>query len=112
MRRGEIWWVRLPPSNGREQAGERPAIIVQDDAFIATLPMVLIVPLTGALNAARFPCTLVIQPDPRNGLLRPSVALVFQMRALDKRRFLRRIGELDAATLSQIWALLDNLLGR
>ena len=112
MRRGEIWWARLPPSNGHEQAGERPAIIVQDDAFIATLPMVLIVPLTGALNAARFPCTLVIQPDPRNGLLRPSVALVFQMQALDKRRFLRRTGELDAATLSQIWALLDNLLGR
>jgi mRNA interferase MazF len=112
MRRGEIWWVRLPPSDGHEQAGERPAIILQDDAFIATLPMVLIVPLTGALHAARFPGTLVIQPDPRNGLLRPSVALVFQMRALDKHRFLRRMGELDAATLSQIWALLDNLLGR
>jgi hypothetical protein len=34
------------------------------------------------------------------------------MRALDKHRFLRRMGELDVATLSQIWALLDNLLGR
>ncbi len=112
MRRGEIWWVRLPPPNGHEQAGERPAIIMQDDAFIATLPMVLIVPLTGALRAARFPGTLIIQPDPSNGLLRPSVALVFQMRTLDKNRFLRRMGELDTATLTKIWTLLDSLLGR
>jgi hypothetical protein len=34
------------------------------------------------------------------------------MRVLDKQRFLRRMGERDVATLSQIWALLDNLLGR
>jgi mRNA interferase MazF len=45
MRRGEIWWVRLPPSTGHEQAGERPAIIVQDKSFVATLPTVLVIPL-------------------------------------------------------------------
>jgi mRNA-degrading endonuclease toxin of MazEF toxin-antitoxin module len=60
----------------------------------------------------RFPGTLLIQPTPQNGLLVPSVALVFQMRVLNKRYCLRRTGELDVATLSQIWALLDNLLGR
>lgn len=79
MRRGEIWWVRLPPSNGHERASECPAIIVQDDAFIVALPMVFIAPLMSAMHAARFPDTLVIRPDSRNGLTRPSVALVLQM---------------------------------
>jgi mRNA interferase MazF len=112
MHRGEIWRVRLPQPDGREQAGERPAIIVQEDALIQSLPMVLMVPLTGALSAGRFDGTLVIQPDDQNGLTMPSVALVFQMRALDKARFLQRMGTLDAATLDQIFATLDKLLGR
>ena len=30
MRQGDIYLVRLPPADGREQAGTRPAIIVQD----------------------------------------------------------------------------------
>ncbi len=104
--------MRLPPSTGHEQAGERPAIVVQDETFSIALPTVLVIPLTSALNATRFPATLTIQPTPRNGLTRPSVALIFQLRALDKRRFLRRIGELDEETLAQIWAILDELFGR
>jgi mRNA interferase MazF len=112
MRQGEIWWVRIPFTGGHEQAGERPALIVQSDAAIAALPTVLVVPFTSVLATLRFPGTLLIQPTPQNGLLVPSVALVFQMRVLDKRYCLRRMGERDMATLSQIWALLDNLLGR
>jgi mRNA interferase MazF len=78
MHKGEVWRVRLPFGGGREQAGERPAIVIQDDAFIQTLPLVLIVPLTGEMAASRFAGTLVIQPDSQNGLTVPSVALVFQ----------------------------------
>src|SRR6266498_1738758 len=38
MQRGEIWKVDIPFTPGHGQAGERPAVIVQDDPFIATLP--------------------------------------------------------------------------
>ncbi|MCS6859829.1 MAG: type II toxin-antitoxin system PemK/MazF family toxin [Abditibacteriales bacterium] len=112
MHRGGVWRVRLPFGGGREQAGERPAIIIQDDAFIQTLPLVLIVPLTGEMAASRFAGTLVIQPDAQNGLTISSVALVFQTRGLDKRRFLGRLGVVDAQTLDQILTLLDRLTGR
>ncbi len=69
-------------------------------------------PFTSSLAAARFDCTLVVQPDNQNGLTVPSVALVFQARALDKRDFLQRLGALDAATLGQVFAILDQLTGR
>ena len=49
MRQGEIWWVRIPFTGGHEQAGERPALIVQSDAAIAALPTVLVVPFTSVL---------------------------------------------------------------
>src|SRR4051794_25795533 len=98
MRKGEIWRVRLPFAGGHEQAGERPAVIVQDDAFIPLLPLIFVIPLTGELAASRFAGTLIVDPDVQNGLSRPSVALVFQLRGLDKRRFVSRLGLLDKET--------------
>ena len=112
MRRGEVWKVDIPFTPGHAQAGQRPADSVQDDSFIAALPTVLIVPFTGLQRATRFPGTVLVQPDGHNGLTAPSVALVFQTRALDQRNCLQRLGVLDPATLDQIFAVLDQLSGR
>jgi mRNA-degrading endonuclease toxin of MazEF toxin-antitoxin module len=35
---GEIHWVELPDSGGSEHAGRRPAIILQNDMYAASLP--------------------------------------------------------------------------
>jgi mRNA interferase MazF len=112
MKRGEVWRVRLPFGAGHTQAGERPGLIVQDDPFNISLPTVLIVPFTGTQAATRFAGTLAVQPDQQNGLAIPSVALVFQLSAVDKRNCITRLGLLDQNTLDQILALLDKLLGR
>jgi mRNA interferase MazF len=111
MKKGEVWKVHLPPAPGHTQAGDRPAIIVQNDTRIATLPTVLVVPLTGSTAASRFDSTLLIQPDGQNGLTIPSVALVFQLRAVDKRDLLQRLGEVTTLTLQQILGLLADLTG-
>ena len=110
MRRGEVWRVRIPFAPGRAQAGDRPALIVQNDSMIGSLPTVLIVPFTSTPGAARFPGTLVVSPDGRNGLTLPSIALVFQLRALDKRDLQQRLGILDAAALDGVMALIDQLI--
>lgn len=112
MKKGEIWRVLLPAAPGHTQSGERPAIILQELVFNNSLPTTLIVPLTSKLAAVRFSGTLVIQPDPHNGLTAPSVALVFQMRTLDRRNCLKHLGLLDAAILDQVFAELDKLTGR
>ena len=111
MKRGEVWRVRMPAVRGHTQAGERPAIIVQDESFSA-LPTVLIVPFTSTMRATRFPGTLLVQPDQQNGLSVPSVALVFQLSALDRQNCLARLGELDPAALDQIFTIFDQLTGR
>ena len=112
MKRGEVWRVSLPHVPGHTQAGTRPAVIVQEGQSTASLPTVLIVPFTGARAALRFPGTLAVQADGQNGLTVPSVALVFQLTAVDKTNFLQRLGVLDAATLDQLFAELDKLTGR
>lgn len=112
MKKGEVWRVRLPSVPGHTQAGERPAIIMQDAAFNQSLPTVLIVPFTSTQKTTRFPGTLLVQPDGTNGLTVPSVALVFQLSALDRRNCLALLGELDPATMDQVFELLDELMGR
>jgi mRNA interferase MazF len=112
MQRGEVWRVQLPSVPGHTQAGLRPAVVVQEDQATASLPTVLVVPFTGTQAALRFPGTLAVQPDGRNGLTVPSVALVFQLTALDQRNCLQLLGQLDPATLDQIFAELDKLTGR
>jgi mRNA interferase MazF len=104
--------VALPFSGGREQSGERPAVVIQDTAYGQGSPLVLIVLLTSQLAALRFPASVRVEPTLSNGLNLPSVAMVFQTRALDRSRFLRRIGAVTDEALSSILSELDQLTGR
>jgi mRNA interferase MazF len=110
MKKGEVWRVRFPSSPGRAQAGERPAVIVHNDSSLTALPVVLVVPFTSQLAAARFTGTFTVQPDGVNGLSTQSVALVFQLGAQDKRNFLHRIGEIDTPTMDAILAIVRQLI--
>jgi len=99
---GDIYTIEIPPSNGHEQAGPRPAVILQASQFEKKLPTVLIAPLTSQAGAQAFPGTFLIHPDAENGLTVPSVVLVFQLRAIDKRRLRRKIGKLSVNHLAQL----------
>lgn len=60
MKFGEIRWVALPSTGGREQAGRRPAIILQSRPYMK-LPTVLVVPLTTNLRALGVPRNILDQ---------------------------------------------------
>ena len=109
---GDIHWVDLPSANGREQRGRRPAVIFQDDDYGGDLPVVLVVPLTTARAAMRFSGTTLIHPTVENRLRQASVALVFQLRAIDRRRIQERIGAVSAEVLNAMFAELGKLTGR
>jgi len=105
MARGDVLRVEFPypPSGaGHEQAGRRPAIAVQTDVTSASLPTLMVVPLTGRLNALRFPHTIKVEPSQENGLTQTSVLLVFQLRAIDRKRILETIGRLEQHYLNQL----------
>ena len=109
---GDIHWIDLPAANGREQRGRRPAVVLQDDDYGGALPVVLVVPLTTARAAMRFAGTTLIRPTAENGLRLASVALVFQIRAIDRRRIQERIGTVSAEVLNAIFEELGKLTGR
>ena len=53
MRRGEIWLVGLDPTEGHEQRGRRPVLIVSPDAFNRMTKVPVVVPITGGGSFAR-----------------------------------------------------------
>ncbi|MCK4399162.1 MAG: type II toxin-antitoxin system PemK/MazF family toxin [Methanophagales archaeon] len=89
--------------------GMRPAIIVQEEEY--NLPTVLIVPLTTKIKALDFAGTILIKPDDRNHLDKESVALAFQLRAIDRKRISRKIGELEVDKITKLHGLIKELLG-
>ena len=73
MNKGEIWTAEFPQTNGHEQTGKRPVIILADtESNIA-----IIIPFTSNIQALRFPYTIEIEPSKGNGLTSKSVALIF-----------------------------------
>ena len=89
---GDVLLVDLGiATRGHEQAGTRPAIFLYAEGSVS-----LIIPLSSNTARLRFRGTVLITSDKTNGLAKPSVALIYQMRALDTHRILKRIGSLSA----------------
>lgn len=108
---GDIHGVDLPAADGREPRGRRPAVMLQDDAYAGALPVVLVVPLTTTRAATRCAGTTLMRPTAENGLRQASVALVLQLRAIDRRRIQERIGSVREDVLNEIFAELSTLTG-
>jgi len=107
VNKGEIWLVEFPASATHEQAGGRPALILADtEANIA-----VVVPLTSNVQALRFSHTLEIKPSKLNGLSAFSIALIFHIRAIDKSRLKKKIGDIESHYLAKISEMLKTLLG-
>jgi mRNA-degrading endonuclease toxin of MazEF toxin-antitoxin module len=83
--------------------------ILQGAETSLRIPTVLAVPLTTQKDALRFPGTVLVEPDKDNGLRHPSVALVFQLTAIDRKFLSTRIGQASETTLTAIRAAFDAL---
>ena len=110
MNFGDIYLVEIPASQGREQQGLRPAVIVQTEDDMDKIPTVLIIPFTTQIKALNFPFTFAVEPDTKNNLTSSSVALVFQLRAIDKKRLKNKIGSLNAAGIKNLKQKIKNIL--
>ncbi len=97
--RGEIWMANLNPTLGSEQAGVRPVLVLQNDRVSRYTSTVLAVPLTTNLRGEHLPSCLRV-PAAEGGLVSDSVLLGHQLRVLDQRRLLRRMGTVSRQTMA------------
>ncbi|MGO9254714.1 MAG: type II toxin-antitoxin system PemK/MazF family toxin [Bryobacteraceae bacterium] len=101
MRRGEVYDARLDPVEGSEQRGSRPVVIVSRDAINESSPVVSAAPCTNREGRRIYPSHVLVKAL-EGGLDADSVILGEQVRVLDKKRLLRRRGELAPATMARL----------
>jgi mRNA interferase MazF len=100
--RGEIWLAALDPTIGSEIQKTRPCVIVSPAEMHDHLRTVTVAPMTTSSHAA--PYRVALRFRRRNGLI-----LLDQLRTLDKLRLVRRLGIIDARTLSLTLATLREM---
>lgn len=110
VKRGELWLVDLgEPKGDHEQVGRRPALVLQTDD-LSPLSTVVIIPLTTQTKRAGFANTVLV-PAREAGQDHDSVALCHQIRALDRRKLIRKIGQLTPERLSEVELAVLFVLG-
>jgi mRNA interferase MazF len=87
IQRGEIYFVDLDPTRGREQSGRRPVLVLSSDK-INKLPLVVtvIVGTKGDTVSRDFKTNVRVAAS-ESGLPIETVFLGFQVRSIDQKRF-------------------------
>jgi mRNA interferase MazF len=106
--RGEIRWADLNPVRGREQAGQRPVIILSHDVFNERSGTVIAAAMTSQEPRAGFPLTLESKAA---GLTKRSWVKISQIRTLSVDRIGRRIAHASEEELARVLQGLNEILG-
>ena len=100
--RGEIWLAALDPTIGSEIQKTRPCVIISPPEMHDYLRTVTVAPMTTGSHPA--PYRIPLRFRRRNGLI-----LLDRLRTLDRLRLVRRLGAVDAKTLSLTLAALREM---
>ena len=106
--RGEIRWADLDPTRGREQAGQRPVLILSHDVFNERSGTVIAVALTGQEPRASFPLTMEIRA---RGLPKRSWIKISQIRTLASERIGRRLARASPEEIGRVIDGLGEIIG-
>ncbi len=101
IRRGEIYYADLSPVVGSEQGGVRPVLIIQNDVGNKYSPTVIVSAITSQLGKAKLP-THIELPAEKYNLPKNSVALLEQIRTLDKRRLQEKVTTLSPDKMREV----------
>ena len=97
IRRGEIYWVDLPDSKGREIKDIHPAVVVSNDRQNTASPLIIVMPITSLKESDKvFSFQVPITLKER------SVILVDQIRTIDRDKFKDKIGEVEDRLMEEV----------
>jgi|SRR6185436_2868613 len=97
IRRGDIFWVDLPDSNGREIKDTHPALVVSNDRQNTASPLIVIMPITSLKEGDK-----VFSFQVPITLEKKSVVLVDQIRTIDRDKFLGKIDQIGEGLMEEV----------
>ena len=103
--RGQVWWVRLDPTQGSEIQKTRPCVIIVVRPIARARRTLVVIPLT-TRGTPRFPLVVPVQCQSRT-----VYAVTDQIRAVDKARFNTYIERLSDEDIDRIEAAPRQVIG-
>ena len=105
LKRGDIYLVNFDPTIGAEIKKTRPALILQNDIANSYSPITIVAALSTQFKKPLYPTEVLIQAK-ESSLGKDSVVLLNQIRSVDGRRLVKRLGTLSTDTM----LLVDQVL--
>jgi len=96
IRRGHVYWADLEPTAGSQQRGRRPCLVLTVDPINSVRRTVGVIPLSTSPRVAEPIVVAVPSIGPH------TVAICDQLRAVDKRKIERFVGEVTDEELARI----------
>jgi len=107
--RGDIVWADLDPTQGHEQLGRRPVLVLSQDVFNERSGTVIACALTSQEPRAGFPLTLELSVPK---LPKRSWVKISQIRTLSVKRLGKKLGRASVEQLDQVIEGLNEIVGR
>jgi len=82
VKKWEIYFVDLDPTQGSEQKGVRPALVVSNDAVNTYLPVCTIIPFSSHQKGDKIYPTEVLLASEETGLPKDSILMLQQIRTV------------------------------
>ena len=108
--RGEVYLVNFDPTLGAEIRKTRPALILQNDIANEHSPITIVAAITSKSDDRLYPTEVPLKAR-EGGLNFDSVVLLNQIRSIDRRRLVKRMGKLRTSTMTRVDNALQISLG-
>ena len=106
--RGDVVWADLYPTQGHEQSGRRPIVVLSQDVFNERSGTVIACALTSQEPRAGFPLTLELTGTK---LPKRSWVKISQIRTLSVERLGKKLGRISVEELDQVIDGLNEIIG-
>jgi mRNA interferase MazF len=110
LKRGDVVRVRFDPTEGSEQSGERPALVISPALINDRVPVVLVAPITSRKTDRAYPFEALIEP-PEGGLRLRSKVMPLQLRCVEHVRITGRYGRVSDEVMARVDEALKIAVG-
>ena len=100
--RFDVHLVRLDPTEGHEIQKARPCLVISPDEVNRHLGTVIVAPMTTAGRA--YPSRVPVEFQGKHGQ-----AVLDQIRTVDKRRLVKRLGRIEEQAAEKVLAVLGEM---
>jgi len=102
VKRFDVYLVSLDPTQGYEIQKTRPGLIISPDEMNRHIGTVIIAPMT--TQGRDYPTRVLVTFQKKAGQI-----VLDQLRTVDKRRLIRRLGRIDQRTATKVLQVLHEM---